>query len=99
MKNILYLLTAGALLFYYSTANNICLSKKSNECYQSRRVDNQTQISGSIRCRRKDSPQTQSSFFGTSLGKNLGFGISVLNDQTFIENKHWDRLVLFSTTK
>jgi hypothetical protein len=35
----------------------------------------------------KDSPQTQSSFFGTSLGKNLGFGISVLNDQTFIEKQ------------
>jgi hypothetical protein len=54
-------------------------------------VDNQTQISGSIRSHNgrkfKDSPQTQSSFFGTSLGKNLGFGISVLNDQTFIEKQ------------
>ena len=32
-------------------------------------------------------PETKSIFFGTGLGKNLGIGISVINDQTFIENQ------------
>ena len=96
MKNILYLLTAGALLFSSSIiaqqANNFAFYKNQmnviNPAYAG--VDNQTQISGSIRSQWtgvKDSPQTQAVSFGTSLGKNLGFGISVLNDQTFIEKQ------------
>ena len=32
-------------------------------------------------------PETKSLFFGTGLGKNLGLGISVINDQTFVENQ------------
>lgn len=32
-------------------------------------------------------PETKSVFFGTGLGKNLGIGVSVINDQTFIENQ------------
>lgn len=32
-------------------------------------------------------PETKSLFFGMGLGKNLGLGISVINDQTFIENQ------------
>ncbi len=30
-------------------------------------------------------PESQSVFFGTPMGKNLGLGISIINDQTFIE--------------
>jgi type IX secretion system PorP/SprF family membrane protein len=34
-------------------------------------------------------PETQSIFFSTGLAKNLGFGVSVINDRTFIENQTW----------
>ena len=30
-------------------------------------------------------PESQSVFFGTPMGKNLGLGVSIINDQTFIE--------------
>ena len=32
-------------------------------------------------------PETQSLFFGTHIGKNIGLGISVINDKTFIERQ------------
>jgi len=32
-------------------------------------------------------PETQSFIFGTPLGKNVGIGLSVINDKTFIENQ------------
>ncbi len=32
-------------------------------------------------------PETQSIFFGTPMGKNVGLGVSIINDQTFIENQ------------
>lgn len=32
-------------------------------------------------------PETQSGFFSTKLGKNLGIGLSIINDQTFVENQ------------
>ena len=32
-------------------------------------------------------PETQSLVFGTSLGKNVGIGLSIVNDKTFIENQ------------
>ncbi|MEP4028040.1 MAG: type IX secretion system membrane protein PorP/SprF [Nonlabens ulvanivorans] len=32
-------------------------------------------------------PETQSLIFGTSVGKNVGVGLSVVNDKTFIENQ------------
>ncbi len=32
-------------------------------------------------------PQTQSVFFGTSLGDKVGLGLSIINDETFIENQ------------
>jgi type IX secretion system PorP/SprF family membrane protein len=32
-------------------------------------------------------PETQSAFFGTGLGKNLGLGVTILNDRTFVENQ------------
>jgi type IX secretion system PorP/SprF family membrane protein len=35
----------------------------------------------------KGAPETQSFIFGTSLGKNVGVGLSVLSDKTFIERQ------------
>lgn len=32
-------------------------------------------------------PETQSAFFSTGLGKNIGIGVSVINDRTFIEQQ------------
>lgn len=32
-------------------------------------------------------PETQSGFFSTNLGKNVGIGLSIINDQTFVENQ------------
>ena len=32
-------------------------------------------------------PETQSLFFGTGVDKNLGLGVSIINDRTFIENQ------------
>ena len=32
-------------------------------------------------------PETQSGFFSTRLGRNLGIGLSIINDQTFVENQ------------
>ncbi len=32
-------------------------------------------------------PETQSFFFSTPMGKNVGLGVSVVNDRTFIENQ------------
>src|SRR6056297_3359968 len=34
-------------------------------------------------------PESQSAIFGTPLGKNVGIGISILNDRTFIEQQTW----------
>lgn len=34
-----------------------------------------------------NAPETQAISFGTSLGKKLGFGMTVINDQTFIEKQ------------
>lgn len=32
-------------------------------------------------------PETQSAFFSTGMGKNVGLGVSIINDRTFIENQ------------
>jgi len=32
-------------------------------------------------------PETQSAFFSTSLGQNVGLGVSIINDRTFIEDQ------------
>ncbi|PCJ95294.1 MAG: hypothetical protein COA50_08765 [Flavobacteriaceae bacterium] len=32
-------------------------------------------------------PETQSFIFGTPMGKNIGLGVSIINDKTFIENQ------------
>lgn len=32
-------------------------------------------------------PETQSVFFGTPVGRNLGLGVSIINDRTFIESQ------------
>ncbi|WP_276167379.1 PorP/SprF family type IX secretion system membrane protein [Zobellia alginiliquefaciens] len=34
-------------------------------------------------------PESQSAIFGTPLGKNVGLGVSILNDKTFIETQTW----------
>lgn len=34
-------------------------------------------------------PQSQSALFSTPMGNKVGLGISILNDQTFIENQTW----------
>ena len=54
-------------------------------------VDGQTVITGSVRRQWSgvdQAPETQAVSFGTSLGKNLGFGISVVNDKVFIEKQN-----------
>ncbi|WP_418502480.1 type IX secretion system membrane protein PorP/SprF [Flagellimonas sp.] len=33
------------------------------------------------------SPETQTIYFGTPVGRNLGLGVSIINDRTFIENQ------------
>lgn len=49
-------------------------------------------------------PETQSAFFGTPVGRNVGLGLSIINDRTFIENQTWlaldfsYRLILNSNT-
>lgn len=34
-------------------------------------------------------PETQSLFFGTPMGKNVGLGVSIINGKTFIESQVW----------
>jgi type IX secretion system PorP/SprF family membrane protein len=53
-------------------------------------VDSETLATGSIRSQWtgiKDSPETQTLSFGTVIGKNLGIGVSMVNDKTFIEKQ------------
>ncbi len=35
----------------------------------------------------KGAPETQSLFFGIPMGKNVGIGLSIINDKTFVENQ------------
>jgi type IX secretion system PorP/SprF family membrane protein len=54
-------------------------------------VDGQTVITGSVRRQWSgigDAPSTQAVSFGTSLGKNLGFGVSVVNDKIFVQKQN-----------
>lgn len=53
-------------------------------------VDNETLITGSIRSQWTgiaDAPESQAVSFGTAVGGNLGFGVSMVNDKTFIEKQ------------
>jgi type IX secretion system PorP/SprF family membrane protein len=53
-------------------------------------VNNETLLTASIRRQWtgiKDAPETQAVSFGTAVGSNLGLGISVVSDKTFIEKK------------
>ncbi len=34
-------------------------------------------------------PESQSAIFGTPVGRNVGLGVSILNDRTFIEQQTW----------
>jgi type IX secretion system PorP/SprF family membrane protein len=54
-------------------------------------VDGQTVITGSVRRQWtgiNDAPSTQAVSFGTSMGKNLGLGISVVNDKVSVEKQN-----------
>jgi type IX secretion system PorP/SprF family membrane protein len=53
-------------------------------------INNETLLTSSLRRQWtgvEDAPQTQSVSFGTALSNNLGFGISMVNDRTFIEKQ------------
>ena len=53
-------------------------------------MDNQTLWTSSIRKQWtgvEDAPETQTVSYGTPLGKNMGIGVSVINDRTFIERE------------
>lgn len=53
-------------------------------------VDNETILSSSIRSQWtgiEEAPETQTLAFGTSLGKNVGLGLSLIRDKTFIEKQ------------
>jgi len=57
---------------------------------EGRNLKNNSEIGLSIRSQWagvQGAPETQSVFFGTGLGKNVGFGVSVINDRTFIESQ------------
>lgn len=53
-------------------------------------MDNETLLTSSIRTQWtgiENAPKTQAVSFGTSLGSNLGFGITIISDKTFIEKQ------------
>nr|WP_315205623.1 type IX secretion system membrane protein PorP/SprF [uncultured Flavobacterium sp.] len=53
-------------------------------------MDNVTQATSTLRKQWTgvaDAPETQAVSFGTALGKNVGFGMTVINDKTFIEKQ------------
>ena len=53
-------------------------------------VNNETLLTGSIRRQWtgiKEAPETQAVSFGTAVGSNLGLGISMVSDKTFIEKQ------------
>lgn len=96
MKKLHYIILSAILLasstifaqqesiftFYRSNMNVV------NPAYAA--VDNETLVTSALRVQWTgipDAPQTQSVSFGTPLGKNLGIGISMVSDKTFIENQ------------
>lgn len=53
-------------------------------------VDNETTLTASVRKQWAGvqfAPETQAVSFGTTLGRNLGFGVSIMNDVTFVEKQ------------
>lgn len=53
-------------------------------------IDNETMVSSSLRKQWtgiQDAPETQAVSFGMPAGKNLGIGLSLVNDKTFIERQ------------
>jgi type IX secretion system PorP/SprF family membrane protein len=53
-------------------------------------AESKTQITSSVRQQWsgiEDAPETQAVSFGTPIGKNLGIGVSLVNDKTFIEKQ------------
>jgi type IX secretion system PorP/SprF family membrane protein len=93
IKNIL----AGALLLFSSALfaqqeSTLALYRYHmnmiNPAYAG--VDGETVLTGSIRRQWtgiKDAPESQAVSFGTNVGSNLGLGISMVSDKTFIEKQ------------
>lgn len=96
MKKLQYILLTAVLLvssaifaqresafnFYRSNMNII------NPAYAG--IDNKTLVTSAFRTQWsgvEDAPETQTVSFGTPLGKNLGMGVSLVNDRTFIEKQ------------
>lgn len=96
MKKINYILT-GALLIISSTLfaqqESVFTSYRYhmnmvNPAYAG--IDNETILVTSIRKQWvgiEDAPSTQAVSFGTNVGKNLGMGVSLVSDKTFIESQ------------
>ena len=72
----------SAIILYRSNMNIV------NPAYAG--VDNETIITTSVRTQWSsipEAPNTKTVSFGTPLGNNLGIGISIINDKTFVENQ------------
>jgi type IX secretion system PorP/SprF family membrane protein len=96
MKKINYILTGALLLFssaLFSQQESIFTSYRYhmnmvNPAYAG--MDNETILVSSIRKQWvgiEDAPETQAVSFGTNMKKNLGMGVSLVSDKTFIEKQ------------
>ena len=96
MKKINYILTGALLLFssaLFSQQESIFTSYRYhmnmvNPAYAG--MDNETILVSSIRKQWvgiEDAPETQAVSFGTNMKKNLGIGVSLVSDKTFIEKQ------------
>ena len=97
MKKVINILAAALLLFssalFAQQESTFTLYRYHmnmvNPAYAG--VDGQTVITGSVRRQWtgiNDAPSTQAVSFGTSMGKNLGLGISVVNDKVSVEKQN-----------
>ena len=97
MKKVINILAAALLLFssalFAQQESTFTLYRYHmnmvNPAYAG--VDGQTVITGSVRRQWtgiNDAPSTQAVSFGTSVGKNLGLGISVVNDKVSVEKQN-----------
>jgi len=72
----------NSFAFYNSNMNSI------NPAYAG--VDNETLVTSALRKQWtgiQDAPETETVTFGTPLGKNMGIGVSIVTDKTFIEKQ------------
>ena len=83
MSSVLFAQKESVLAFYRTNMNVV------NPAYAG--VDNLSTVTTNFRKQWtgiEDAPETQSVSASTSLGGNLGIGLSVINDKTFIEKKY-----------